>query len=58
MYKSVLHLFVLSKSVAKLAVAKSEGEDAVVLVAYVLQLTGSQASSGTVTIHQVFSGYC
>lgn len=56
--KLVLHLFVLSKSVAKLAVAKPEGEDAVVLVAYILHLTRSQASSGTATIHQVFSGYC
>lgn len=56
--KLVLHLFVPSKSVAKLAVAKPEGEDAVVLVSYILHLTRSQASSGTATIHQVFSGYC
>lgn len=56
--KLALCLLTLLNSAADLAVAKSEGEDAVALMTYFLQLTGSQASSDTATIHQVLSGDC
>ena len=56
--KLVLHLLTLLNSAADLAVARSAGEHAVVLMTHVLQLTGSQASSDTATIHQVLSGEC
>lgn len=51
----VLHLPTLLSSAVDLAVAKSEGEDAVVLMTYILQLTGFQ---DTTTIHQVLQGEC